>query len=961
MFTMDKNEETEFSPPGPAPAPKKRGPKRKAKRMQAKHIKQRGLYKARQGKGFVSAEDDADLLDCLFSDDEAKEEFIVNASEASDVTTSDTGASDSVSLSSVEISDSSCGSFVLSPDAHVSSASESSRPSSSCSRPASALSTEQVKKVHLDLSHTLANSAAEIESVGQESTTSANEVISESCDPTLEEIQSGLAMFKNILPPPWIAIADRDGFHLLLISSSTPKAIQREIFISFNGNVLVLIHCKLVPGFKELFKISDKLVAYSAKCIQEFCQNGLSLVAHFLRFKICVGANDLDTRSVWDKVQDTFIDLNAYKESDYSATCRSVSCLMLVEVGHGLRCAECAKILKNIRRRKAFLLSDTVQPTTNNKNLTLPQALKKLEKLHDDIRKKDKQIAYLKSRISKLIEDEGVNIDADTSESFSKILMDNPNLTEVQRMFLTEQWAYCNKSDGRAHRWHPTMIRFALSIYMGNPGSYERMRDLGVLRLPHSRTLFNYTHSVKAKGGINEELVNLVQEKVQSFEEPCKQYHVLLCDGMHVSQNLVFRESDGTLVGFTHIDDIDKELERMENYVVGKEAVSSERMLATEVVAFLVKGMATNVKCVIASYAIKVMTKEMLYKRSWDVIRHLEAAGIKVLAFVCDGHPVNRAFFKMHVPDHGPTKFDCIYSTFNFCAPEERPLFFVSDVCHLLKTLRNSFYNSGEGEKKPRLLELNGEKIVWKHIIHLYLKFKENNLRKSCKLNAQNVFPNSYSKMKVRYAAQILSATLAQDLEDQEWPETKETVKFIRNCNKFFDCLNGAFSTQGKRKRNNDLDPYTAETVKEDQRFVWLDSFIDYLHDWKKQVDGKPIPATSKEKMMLPIQTMLGVEMSIKGIQGATTYFLDPEKGNGKFLNARVFSQDPLEQHFGVQRCGRGGSRNPNVSQFEQKQVAVALHREIGVRKRKANSSEAEVGLQLSNDPVPRLKRTRKV
>jgi len=104
-------------------------------------------------------------------------------------------------------------------------------------------------------------------------------------------------------------------------------------------------------------------------------------------------------------------------------------------------------------------------------------------------------------------------------------------------------------------------------------------------------------------------------------------------------------------------------MELLEKYVVEKETIPSERILAT---GFLVKGMASNVKCVVASYATKVLTKYMSFKRSWDVIRQLEAAGIKVLAFICDGHPNNRAFFKMHDPAHGPTRFDCIYSTFNF-------------------------------------------------------------------------------------------------------------------------------------------------------------------------------------------------------------------------------------------------------------------------------------------------------
>ena len=132
---------------------------------------------------------------------------------------------------------------------------------------------------------------------------------------------------------------------------------------------------------------------------------------------------------------------------------------------------------------------------------------------------------------------------------------------------------------------------------------------------------------------------------MQECNELHKEFHVLMCDGMHVSQNLVFRASDGDLVGFAKLEDVEKELERLDQYVQGKDPISSDPPLATEVLAYLVKGMASDVKCVVASYPMKVLTIEMLYKRTWDVIRHLETAGVKVLALVCDGHPVNRALF----------------------------------------------------------------------------------------------------------------------------------------------------------------------------------------------------------------------------------------------------------------------------------------------------------------------------
>jgi len=63
-------------------------------------------------------------------------------------------------------------------------------------------------------------------------------------------------------------------------------------------------------------------------------------------------------------------------------------------------------------------------------------------------------------------------------------------------------------------------------------------------------------------------------------------------------------------------------------------------------------------------------------------------------------------------------------------------------------------------------MKRNGKKITWDPIFELNEKKKHLNLRKSFKLNAMNVYPDSHARMKVKFAGQMLSRTVAQDLED---------------------------------------------------------------------------------------------------------------------------------------------------------------------------------------------------
>jgi len=211
--------------------------------------------------------------------------------------------------------------------------------------------------------------------------------------------------------------------------------------------------------------------------------------------------------------------------------------------------------------------------------------------------------------------------------------------------------------------------------------------------------------------------------------------------------------------------------------------------------------------------------------------------------------------------------------------------------------------------------------------------------------------------MKVKYAAEVLSDTAALDLEQQNWPSTGETLRFIRYFNKFFDVLNGAHSSQHIRTRNENLAPYTSV---DDPRLTWLEEdFLKYLNDWEAQVESEckrmGLNAQQQEKMLLSRQTRQGLEIAVRGFTGATTFLL---KEGADFVNARTFSQDHLEQHFSLQRAGGGGSSNPQCSPVFtlSKQVSLSIQRDLGV-KRKGNVSEGGELADLSNEPLPKRPR----
>jgi hypothetical protein len=118
---------------------------------------------------------------------------------------------------------------------------------------------------------------------------------------------------------------------------------------------------------------------------------------------------------------------------------------------------------------------------------------------------------------------------------------------------------------------------------------------------------------------------------------------------------------------------------------------------------------------------------------------------------------------------------DVTFDTVNLFAPE-RNIYFLSDPPHLIKTIRNGLHNSGK--HKSRNLKKNGESLTWKTIVRLYKHNSKLTIKKLFKLTAACVFLNSYSTMKVAFAARVLSKSVANALKELKWENSSELSIF---------------------------------------------------------------------------------------------------------------------------------------------------------------------------------------
>lgn len=199
--------------------------------------------------------------------------------------------------------------------------------------------------------------------------------------------------------------------------------------------------------------------------------------------------------------------------------------------------------------------------------------------------------------------------------------------------------------------------------------------------------------------------------------------------------------------------------------------------------------------------------------------------------------------------------------------------------------------------------------LLWSHISDLVHEDMEFGLKLLPKLSSNHINLTSYSVMNVRLAAQVLSNTVGNILKEFGRPEASETSKFCLDFDKFFDCCNVRNTKEHIHKRKPFLKPYTHVS---DDRFLWLECFLEELEKWKSSIEARPGDFDSKRKqfMFLSAPTYEGIIMTANSLIGSVVFLLD--KGV-KYVLTERFCQDDLENYFGRQRAIGRSSDNPRV------------------------------------------------
>ena len=105
------------------------------------------------------------------------------------------------------------------------------------------------------------------------------------------------------------------------------------------------------------------------------------------------------------------------------------------------------------------------------------------------------------------------------------------------------------------------------------------------------------------------------------------------------------------------------------------------------------------------------------------------------------------------------------------------------------------------------------------------------------------------------------------------------------------------------------LKPYKSA---DDERFNWLDQFLEYLRLRKVSIDDRPgnFSQAARSDMFLLWQTYEGMQISILSLKEGIPYLL---RNSFNYVLSGKFCQDDLENYFGFQRTIGCSKSNPTV------------------------------------------------
>jgi hypothetical protein len=341
---------------------------------------------------------------------------------------------------------------------------------------------------------------------------------------------------------------------------------------------------------------------------------------------------------------------------------------------------------------------------------------------------------------------------------------------------------------------------------------------------------------------------------------------ILTWDEMSIKEYLQFCKECDTIQGIVDFGGMDRKLET-----------------ANEVLVFLVRGINTTFSYPLSFYFSRDATKpEKLYDLGMEHINSLLDCGLNVRATVCDMAGCNRGL-------HKRLKTNKLKP---FIEHRGKKIYVLYDTPHIIKCIRNNLVNIG--------FIIDEMEISWEVFTRLYNIELTRSNRMCPKLTDNHFALTPLSKMKVKYATQVLSHSVFAAITSYVElgvmkQEDLPAANFARRMDRIFDMLNiSCREDKNKKWKSGKEMQFLAEEMRQEAKWV---------STWK-MIGGKSVGS---------IPSISGLQ---KTLTGMASLILDLKKERYEFIRTRAIQQDYLEHFFSFIRGRNCFERNPTARHF---------------------------------------------
>jgi len=490
-------------------------------------------------------------------------------------------------------------------------------------------------------------------------------------------------------------------------------------------------------------------------------------------------------------------------------------------------------------------------------------------------------------------------------------------------------------------RWSKDIIRMCLTLWCRSPRGYTDLRNSGFIVLPSQKILQNYKNIVHQEAGINKEILHWMANEAQIKNIPPEGCEGgLVIDEMSIQPDLQFSKKKGDiqLIGFQEVTPESIIMDQIKSN-------KRERVLATHVLQFVFLGF-TGFRFPFAHFPSTTASATDMYLLMWKSVSMLSMFGFKIQYISTDGAQSNRDLFKLLVPAFNSASpqtcsFDNIY------CKDNPKLFFIMDISHVIKKIRNNIIKSGDGQQFKRTITLNDKHIIWEHFKRAYLWDMSNPFPIHHKLSQDHIFLTNESKMRNH---------LAEDVLDKEMLHLMQVYK--SNLGESGSSLDGTIELLRNTSIviRNFRDPRPI-TDAGDERLSELHDVMEWFVKWENQIKNDT-SIKNKEKHLISHQTREDIVSSLLGFEELCKHKL--KKSHGSIIPSRVNS-DVIENLFCQQRTlHNGANSNPTYLGYCRTVNSVILG-EASVSRKSNTGGDGAVIFQVNKPSAKVLKKKQKL